>query len=162
MTAPCAVVCGGGEPEITDLYLEPSLLPVVTRAQLRAKDVVAHCVVDFKCPGVSIVQSGYSVGVAIDGVVPCTKDLPASVVATDNSTKMISTQWTATDIDPDGDGMFIVQCFVVGNGCPCNEVIQNQIKGQYAVIRLVINDGKYSSPTHRYCLLECEDVWKCR
>ena len=123
-------------------------MPVVTRAQLKAQEVVAHCVVDFKCPGSGgnsdILDNGYTVGVAIDGVVPCTIDLIPDAIATHNSTKVISMQWKPTVVDPDGDGLFVVQCFVVGSGCPCNQVIENQTAGRYAVTRLLIDDSKYT------------------
>lgn len=130
-------------PEITDLFLEPSLFPLVTRDQLRARPVVAHCVVDFKCPAVTIFD--YSVGVAIDGDVPCSTDLPAEVENIHNTTNVISRQRTAADIDPDHDSLFTVQCFIVGNGCPCNDVINNKIAGQYSIAQLLIDDSKSSA-----------------
>lgn len=127
-------------PEITGLYLEPPLYPVVTRDQLRARAVDANCVVDFKCPGVTIFD--YSVGLAIDGDIPCSTNLPAEVKNIHNATRSISREWTAVDVDPDGDAMFTVQCFIVGNGCPCNDVINNKIAGQYSVIQSIIDDSE--------------------
>lgn len=131
-------------PEIKALYLEPSFFPVVTQEQLRAKAVVVHCVVDFKCSNVTIFE--YPVGVAIDGDVPCHTNLPAGVKNIHNATNVISRQWRAKDIiDPDGDGMFTAQCFIVGHGCPCNDVINNKILGQYSSTQFIIEDSKLSS-----------------
>lgn len=142
---PCCVAgCSAGVPEIKALYLEPSFFPVVTREQLRAKTVVVHCVVDFKCSNVTILQ--YSVGVAIDGDVPCDTNLPAGVNYIHNATSIISRPWGAKDIiDPDSDAMFTAQCFVVGHGCVCNDVINNKIPGQYSSAHLIIEDSKLFS-----------------
>ena len=137
--------CSAGVPEIKALYLEPPFFPVVTREQLRAKAVVVHCVVDFKCSNVTIFE--YSVGVAIDGDVPCVTNLPAdSVKNIHNATNILSRHWRAKDIiDPDGDAMFTVQCFIVGHGCPCNDVINNKNPGQYSSRQLIIGDSKLFS-----------------